>query len=102
MPIRDSTLCDLLSDGASDVPEATATRHELERRVHVWLDRLDERHRLVIERRFALDNHAYATLDELADELRLTRERVRQMQLEALKQLRQTLAAEHIGRDAVL
>jgi RNA polymerase nonessential primary-like sigma factor len=98
----DSTLADLLSDNASEVPEATATRHELERRVHVWLARLDDRHRHVIERRFALDNQPYATLDELADELQLTRERVRQMQLEALKQLRQALAADHIGRDAVL
>jgi RNA polymerase nonessential primary-like sigma factor len=98
----DSTLGDLLSDVASEVPETTATRHELERRVHVWLERLDERHRHVIERRFALESHTYATLDELADELGLTRERVRQMQLEALKQLRQTLAAEHVGRDAVL
>jgi|OpeIllAssembly_1097287.scaffolds.fasta_scaffold09242_2 RNA polymerase nonessential primary-like sigma factor len=98
----DSTLADMLSDGSSDVPEATATRHELERRVHLWLARLDDRHRLVIEKRFALDNQPYATLDELAEELHLTRERVRQMQLEALKQLRQTLAAEHIGRDAVL
>ena len=98
----DSTLADMLSDGSSDVPEATAMRHELERRVHLWLARLDDRHRLVIEKRFALDNQPYATLDELAEELHLTRERVRQMQLEALKQLRQTLAAEHIGRDAVL
>ena len=98
----DSTLADLLSDSSSDVPETTATRHELEQRVHVWLGRLDERHRLVIEKRFALDNQPYATLDELAEELHLTRERVRQMQLEALKQLRQALAAEHIGRDAVL
>jgi len=98
----DSSLADLLSDNNSDIPEATATRHELEQRVHAWLMRLDDRHRLVIERRFALDNQPYATLDELADELCLTRERVRQMQLEALKQLRQALAAEHIGRDAVL
>ncbi|HQR21551.1 MAG TPA: RNA polymerase sigma factor RpoS [Burkholderiaceae bacterium] len=98
----DSTLADMLSDAGSDIPETTATRHELERRVHVWLMRLDERHRLVIEKRFALENQPYATLDELAEQLHLTRERVRQMQLEALKQLRQALAAEHIGRDAVL
>ncbi len=97
-----STLADLLMDSASEVPEATASRHELEGRVHGWLDRLDERHRQVIERRFALDGQATATLDELAVELGLTRERVRQMQLEALKQLRQALAAEHVGRDAVL
>ena len=43
-----------------------------------------------------------ATLDDFAGQLHLTRELVRQMQLEALQQLRQTLAAEHIGRDAVL
>jgi RNA polymerase nonessential primary-like sigma factor len=97
-----STLADLLIDSASEVPEATASRHELEGRVHAWLERLDERHRQVIERRFALDGQPTATLDELAVELGLTRERVRQMQLEALKQLRQTLAAEHVGRDGVL
>jgi RNA polymerase nonessential primary-like sigma factor len=98
----DSTLADVLSDGSADVPEATATRHELERRVRVWLARLDDRHRLVIEKRFALDNQSYATLDELAAELQLTRERVRQMQFEALQQLRLTLAAEQVGREAVL
>jgi RNA polymerase nonessential primary-like sigma factor len=97
-----STLSDLLMDNASEVPEATASRHELEGRVHGWLERLDDRHRHVIERRFALGGRATATLDDLAVELGLTRERVRQMQLEALKQLRQALASEHVGRDAVL
>lgn len=97
-----STLGDLLTDSASEVPDAAASRHELEARVHEWLERLDERHRHVIERRFALDGQATATLDELASELGLTRERVRQMQLEALKHLRQALAADHVGRDAVL
>jgi RNA polymerase nonessential primary-like sigma factor len=97
-----STLGDLLMDGAAENPNAAASRHELEARVHEWLERLDERHRHVIERRFALDGQAMSTLDELASELGLTRERVRQMQLEALKHLRQALAADHVGRDAVL
>jgi len=97
-----STLGDLLMDGASENPDAAASRHELEARVHEWLECLDARHRHVIERRFALDGQAAATLDELASELGLTRERVRQMKLEALKHLRQALAADHVGRDAVL
>lgn len=97
-----STLGDLLMDSASEVPDVTAARHELEARVHAWLERLDDRHRRVIERRFALDGLPVATLDDLASELGLTRERVRQMQLEALKYLRQTLVADHVGRDAVL
>lgn len=97
-----STLGDLLMDSASEVPEVTASRHELEARVHDWLERLDQRHRHVIERRFALDGQPTATLDELAIELGLTRERVRQMQLEALKHLRHVLVADHVGRDSVL
>jgi hypothetical protein len=40
--------------------------------------------------------------NELADELGMTRERVRQIQLAALRRLRQALAIEHVGRDAVL
>jgi hypothetical protein len=40
--------------------------------------------------------------NELADELGMTRERVRQIQLEALRRLRQALAIEHVGRDAAL
>ncbi len=98
----ESSLADLLTDSASDVPERAALRHELERRVQHWLAQLDERHRRVIERRFAIAGESLATLDELADELGITRERVRQMQLEALKRLRQALAVEHVGRDAVL
>jgi len=98
----ESTLAELLADAGGESPETAAERHELEARVVGWLARLDERHRYVIERRFALDARQIATLDELAGELGLTRERVRQMQIEALKKLRRALAAENIGRDAVL
>jgi RNA polymerase nonessential primary-like sigma factor len=98
----ESALVDLLSDSVGESPEATAARHELESRLHGWLDRLDARHRHVIERRFALDAPGTATLEELAAELQVTRERVRHMQLDALKLLRQALAADHVGRDAAL
>jgi RNA polymerase nonessential primary-like sigma factor len=77
-------------------------RHELEGRVHEWLSKLSDKQRLVIERRFGLDEREPATLDALASELSLTRERVRQIQQDALARLKRTLTAGGIGRDAVL
>lgn len=98
----DSTLADLLIDVTAEAPEASAVRHELEGRVHEWLSRLSDKQRLVIERRFGLDEREPATLDALATELSLTRERVRQIQQDALARLKRALTAGGIGRDAVL
>src|SRR5512137_2682727 len=98
----DSTLADLLIDVGAEAPEASAVRHELETRVHEWLTSLSDKQRLVIERRFGLDEQEPATLDALAIELSLTRERVRQIQQDALARLKRTLTAGGISRDAVL
>ena len=98
----DSTLADLLIDVASEAPEASAVRHELEGHVHEWLSRLPDKQRLVIERRFGLDQQEPATLDALAEELSLTRERVRQIQQDALARLKRTLTAGGVSRDSVL
>jgi RNA polymerase nonessential primary-like sigma factor len=98
----DSTLADLLIDVAAEAPDASAVRHELEGRVHAWMSGLSDKQRLVIERRFGLGEQEPATLDALAVELSLTRERVRQIQQDALARLKRTLTAGGIGRDAVL
>ena len=52
-----------------------------------WLAKLSDKHRWVIERRFGLNNQDMATLEELAKDLQVTRERVRQIQVEAQKEL---------------
>jgi len=57
-------------------------------RIAGWIAQLPERQRLVLQRRFGLDDHGVQTLAEIAGELGLTRERVRQIQTEALKRLR--------------
>jgi RNA polymerase nonessential primary-like sigma factor len=97
-----STLADLLLDPSEEGPEASAGRHELEHCVYEWLERLPDRHRHVIEHRFGIGEADPATLDDLAVALGLTRERVRQIQHEALQRLKRTLAARGVGRDAVL
>jgi len=56
----------------------------------------------VIERRFGLNNIEPATLEQLADEMGLTRERVRQIQQEALVRLKRYFASNGVRRDAVL
>ena len=52
------------------------------------LVQLPERERWVLERRFGLNDHGVQTLAEVAEQLGLTRERVRQIQAAALKKLR--------------
>ena len=63
-----------------------------------WLAKLTPRQRLVVERRYGLSGHAAQTLQEIAGELGLTRERVRQIQVEALKRLRRIGESEGVGR----
>ena len=67
-----------------------------------WLEELGDKQRCVIERRFGLNGHAIHTLEEVADTLDLTRERVRQIQVEALKLLRRSLKRKGISRDDTL
>ena len=96
------SLGDVLADNGSAAPENTTHKRELTRLVDEWITRLPDKHRLVIERRFGLHNYEVATLEDLADELQLTRERVRQIQQEALGKLQRLLRSRGMGRDALL
>ncbi|MEJ2769495.1 RNA polymerase sigma factor RpoS [Mycetohabitans sp. B46] len=97
-----SSLLDLLSDEQSQSPDAEVQHRELETLTRVWLSRLPNKHRHVIERRFGLSHIEPATLEELADEMGLTRERVRQIQQEALARLKRYFASNGVPKDAVL
>ncbi|VVE82042.1 RNA polymerase sigma factor RpoS [Pandoraea sputorum] len=97
-----SSLLDLLSDDRSEAPEHEVQHRELEDLMRLWLSRLSTKHRYVIERRFGLNRVEPATLEELADEMGLTRERVRQIQQEALVKLKRYFASNGVRKDAVL
>jgi len=75
----------LVVDGEMATPKAEDVAGS---RIAAWIAQLPERQRLVLQRRFGLDDHGVQTLAEIAGELGLTRERVRQIQTEALKRLR--------------
>jgi RNA polymerase nonessential primary-like sigma factor len=83
-------------------PDTSIAAHEIEALVRDWLAQLSGKQRLVIERRFGLDGQEPTTLEFLAGELGITRERVRQVQLEALAQLRRILQRRGLTREQLL
>ncbi|GAA4034426.1 RNA polymerase sigma factor RpoS [Actimicrobium antarcticum] len=96
------SLMDLLPGDVADNPEAQAEQHETSILLRDWLLKLPDKQRTVILRRFGLDNDDPATLEELAIEMGVTRERVRQIQQEALIKLKRALASRGVGKDALL
>lgn len=97
-----SSLLDLIADAAEEGPDAHAEQHEMTRLVRQWIESIPIKHRLVIMRRFGLDHGTPATLEELAEEMGITRERVRQIQQDGLVRLRRVMTARGLGKDALL
>jgi RNA polymerase nonessential primary-like sigma factor len=97
-----ASLLDMLPGNVDDGPDSRAEHHEITVLVREWLNRMPEKQRVVVTRRFGLDNNDPATLEELAMEMGVTRERVRQIQQEALVKLKRALAAHGVGKDSLL
>ncbi len=97
-----SSLMDLLPGNNEDGPESKAEHHEMIILVRDWLTKLPDKQRMVIVRRFGLDNDDPTTLEILSEEMGITRERVRQIQQEALVKLKRAMSARGVGRDCLL
>ncbi len=96
-----SSLLDFISSDEADNPDAQVQVHEICAQMRHWIKSLPGKHRIVVIRRFGLGNDTPATLEELAVELGITRERVRQIQQEALQKLRRILIAQGIDKEAL-
>lgn len=97
-----NTLQDTVEDAAAANPPDTAQSHEVERLLDGWVGTLTKREKEVLEGRFGLHGGAPQTLEMLSTHLGLTRERVRQIQNEALQKLRRHLDRCGISRDVLL
>ena len=96
-----SSLLDMLQGDHANDPDAVAEHHELSVLVRDWLEQLSNKQRIVITRRFGLDNDDPATLEELAVEMGVTRERIRQIQQESLTKLKRSFARTGVGKDSL-
>ena len=98
----EQTLADTVVDELAQDPSGITQSHEVERLLEDWLLSLSAREREVLEGRFGLHDRDPETLDVLSQRLGLTRERVRQVQNEALFKLKRHLARRGITREALL
>ena len=85
---QDTQLGDLIEDGHA-TPEQTLTIDELHNDLEDLLDELTSREAAVLRRRFGLEDDTPQTLAQIGEELKLSRERVRQIETRALLKLRQ-------------
>ena len=91
-----------IADDSGADPESLLQESEVGSLLDDWLAQLSERQRSVIERRYGLNGADVATLDTIAGDLGLTRERVRQIQMEGLDRLRKIIKRGNISRDSLL
>lgn len=85
---ENKSLLDTIADENSLNPAELLTDENLRAHIELMLDELTENQQQVIARRFGLRGFEKTTLEEVGKEINLTRERVRQIQVEALKHLR--------------
>ncbi len=96
----ESMLDRVVDDSALD-PMALTLSNEVEHLLQVGLDELTDREREVLAGRYGLRDREAETLEVLAERLDLTRERIRQIQQEALVKLKRRMARHGVDRDSV-
>lgn len=85
----EKSLVETIADTDAADPEAWLQNTNLIGRLDDWLETLPEKHSEVLSRRFGLHGYEISTLEQVGREIGLTRERVRQIQVEALRRLRE-------------
>ena len=83
-------------------PSQCAQKESVHEIVDHWVCELGDKQRAVVERRFGLHGYRRATLEQIGAEFGVTRERVRQIQLDALKNLREMMESHGISGDTLL
>ncbi len=87
----EKSMLESIPDEGNTDPAEILQDDDMQNHMEVWLSQLNEKQREVVTRRFGLDGRSISTLEEVGNEIGVTRERVRQIQMEALRRLRQIL-----------
>jgi len=86
-----SCLVDLIADSYTETPLELVQRSIDQEQLALWLSHLNQQEREVLSLRFGLDGHNRHTLAEIGRNLDVSRERIRQVELKALRKLRQII-----------
>ncbi|HBO24751.1 MAG TPA: RNA polymerase sigma factor RpoS [Providencia sp.] len=97
----EKSLLEILSDENDSGPENTIQDNDLKDNIVKWLFELNPKQREVLARRFGLLGYEAETLEEVGREIGLTRERVRQIQVEGLRRLKDILHNEELTLESL-
>ena len=97
----DRSLLDAIADDRTPDPEKIMQDEDLHAQIRAWLNELNDKQREVVERRFGLNGREISTLEEVGADIGVTRERVRQIQVEALRRLRVMLEKSGYSIDSL-
>jgi RNA polymerase nonessential primary-like sigma factor len=98
---NEKSFVDTIPDHKAHSPERVTGENNLMDKLKDCLEELPEKQREVVVRRFGLLNHQQETLDQVGREVGLTRERVRQIQIDALRRLNDMLKQNGLSSDIV-
>ena len=96
------TLLDTIPDNNIKDPAETLHEENVHSSLEDCLSQLSDKQREVVERRFGLHGYTVSTLEQVGQEIGVTRERVRQIQMDALKKLKRILEQEGFSVEALL
>ncbi len=97
----EKALLDIIPDEKEGGPESTTQDDDMKKSIVHWLQELNPKQREVLARRFGLLGHEASTLEDVGREIGLTRERVRQIQVEGLRRLRDMLTHQGLNIESL-
>ncbi|MEM6581122.1 MAG: RNA polymerase sigma factor RpoS [Pseudomonadota bacterium] len=100
-PDSDRSVVDTIADTRESDPSTLLQDSDIKESIGDWLDELSDKQREVLSRRFGLRGYESSTLEEVGREIGLTRERVRQIQVEALRRLRSIMENNGLSSDSL-
>lgn len=95
----EKALLDIIPDANNSDPEVSTQDDDIKSSLVHWLEELNPKQKEVLARRFGLLGYEPSTLEEVGREIGLTRERVRQIQVEGLRRLREILIKQGLNME---
>ncbi|HDY7486994.1 TPA: RNA polymerase sigma factor RpoS [Vibrio vulnificus] len=95
----EKALLDIIPDANNSDPEVSTQDEDMRVSLIHWLEELNPKQKEVLARRFGLLGYEPSTLEEVGQEIGLTRERVRQIQVEGLRRLREVLIKQGLNME---